>query len=111
MVDLASFTGPQAFGKAYQQMLDNDAHAPGSVDREIASNMVRLREETASPLCDAYTDLHIGYVAGSRPDLERVLARAQPSNPDPAAIAELTSSLAARSTSGGLSTMRFGGYS
>ena len=59
-MNLASFTGPQAFGKAYRQMLDNDAHAPGSVDREIASSMVRLREETASHLYDAYTDLHMG---------------------------------------------------
>ena len=38
MVNLASFTGPKAFGKAYQYMIDNDAHAQGSVDRQIASS-------------------------------------------------------------------------
>ena len=106
-MNLASFTGPQAFGRAYRQMLDSDAHAPGSVDREIASSMVRLREETAPYLYDAYTDLRIGYIAGSRPGLESFLARAEPSPPDPerqvAAIAQLTAGLAANSRPGGLS--------
>ena len=46
MINLASFTGPKAFGKAYQYMLDNDAHAQGSVDRETASSMIRLCHET-----------------------------------------------------------------
>ena len=112
-MNLASFTGPQAFGKAYRQMLDNDSHAPGSVDREIASSMVRLREETASHLYGAYTDLHIGYVAGSRPGLEDFLSRTEPSDADPArqvaAIAELTSGLAAKGPDDGMSAMRFGG--
>ncbi|MCY3737030.1 MAG: hypothetical protein OXG13_11545 [Gemmatimonadaceae bacterium] len=93
-------------------MLDNDAHAPGSVDREIASSMVRLREETASHLYDAYTDVHSGYVTGSRPGLESFLARTEPSPHDPerqvSAIAGLTSGLAAKGP-GGLSEMRFGG--
>ena len=113
MLDLASFTGPQAFGKAYRQMLDNDAHAPDSVGREIASSMIRLCEETASHLYDAHTDLDIGYVAGSRSGLESFLARAEPPPSDPAqqvaAIAELTSGLAAKGPADGLSGMRFGG--
>ncbi len=112
-MNLASFTGPQAFGKAYRQMLDNDAHAPGSVDREIASSMVRLCEETASHLYDAYTDVHSGYVTGSRPGLESFLARTEPSPHDPerqvSDIARLTAGLAANNRPDGLSTMRFGG--
>lgn len=112
-MNLTSFTGPQAFGRAYQRLLDNDAHAPGSVDREIASSMVRLCEETASHLYDAYADLRIGYVAGSRPGLESFLSTAESKSiVDPAQqiaeIAGLTSGLAAKGP-GGLSEMRFGG--
>ena len=75
-------------------MLDNDAHAQGSVDREIASSMIRLCHETESYLYDGYTDLS-SYVAGSRPALESFLGEAIV---DPvqqvAVIAELTLGLA-----------------
>lgn len=43
MVDLASHRGPGAFGRAYAFMLGHDAHAPGSVDRALTRDMVRLR--------------------------------------------------------------------
>ena len=113
MINLASFTGSKAFGKAYQYMLDNDAHAQGSVDREIASSMIRLCNETASYLYDGYTDLSIGYVAGSRPELENFLAEAKASIVDSvqqvAVIAELTLGLAEKRSRGGLSMMRLGG--
>lgn len=112
-MDLASFTGPKAFGRAYQYMLDNDAHAQGSVDREIASSTIRLCNETASYLYEGYTDLSIGYVAGSRPGLENFLAEAKASIADPvqqvAVIAELTLGLAEKRPRGGLSMMRLGG--
>ncbi len=113
MINLVSFTGAKAFGKAYQYMLDNDAHAQGSVDREIAASMIRLCHETASYLYDGYTDLSIGYVAGSRPELENLLAGAKTSIADPvqqiAAIAEPTLGLAEKRPCGELSMMRLGG--
>ena len=94
-------------------MLDNDVHAQGSVDREIASSMIRLCNETASYLYGGYTDLTIGYAAGSRPGLENFLSGAESSIVDPvqqvAHIAELTPGLAEKRPRGGLSMMRFGG--
>ncbi len=112
MLDLASLTGPKAFGKAYQYMLENDTHAPGSVDRELAASMIRLCEDTASYLYDAYTDLRIGYVKGSRPALEETLSAIEPSVLDPEhlipAIAYFTRGLAEKRPRG-LDAMRFGG--
>lgn len=112
MLDLASLTGPKAFGRAYQHMLENDTHAPGSVDRELAASMVRLCEDTASYLYNAYTDLHTGYVKGSRPALETTLAEINASVSDPGqlvpAIANFTRGLAEKRPRG-LDAMRFGG--
>ncbi len=112
MIESARFVGPKAFGRAYQQMLQNDTHAPGSVDRELAASMVRLCEDTASYLYEAYTDLHSGYVKGSRPALETTLAGINASVSDPGqlvpAIASFTRGLAAKRPRG-LNAMRFGG--
>ncbi len=111
--NLASLTGPKAFGKAYQRMLENDTHAPGSVERELAASMIRLCEDTAIYLYDAFTDLHIGYVEGSRPVLEEAHSAIKPSPIDPGqlipAIANLTRGLAEKRPRGGLDAMRFGG--
>ena len=94
-------------------MLENDAHAQGSVDREIVSSMIRLCNETASYLYDVYTDLHIGYAAGSRPGLENFLSEVKSSVVDPrqqvSVIAKLTRGLAEKRPRGGLSRMRVGG--
>lgn len=93
-------------------MLENDTHAPGSVDRELAAGMVRLCEDTVSYLYDAYTDLHIGYVNGSRPALEETLSEINPSVIDPgqliSAIANFTRGLADKRPRG-LDAKRFGG--
>ena len=112
-MNLAALTGPKAFGRAYRIMLDNDPHAPGSVDREIVASMVRLRDETAHHLYDGYTRRSIRYAEGTRPDLARFLAQAGSYAGDSeqrvAAIADLTCGLADRSPAGGLLAMRFGG--
>jgi hypothetical protein len=78
MTNMQPFTGTAAFGKAYQYMLERDSHAPGSVDRELARNMVRLCAETAGHLYSEFTPLDIPYQLGSRPELERVVADATP---------------------------------
>ena len=112
-MDVKPFTGPKAFGAAYRIMLENDPHAAGSVDREILSRMIRLCRETAPYLYGGYSDLTTGYPAGSRPVLERLLAKAGVPVGDPerrvARIAELTRSLDREDASAGLSEMKFGG--
>ena len=112
-MNLAALTGPQAFGRAYRIMLDNDPHAPASADRAIVASMIRLCDETAGYLYDGYTSRSIAYVAGARPGLERFFAQAGSpaggSERRVAAIAELTRRLADRSPAGGLAAMRFGG--
>ena len=112
-MDLAALTGPKAFGTAYRIMLDNDPHAPGSVDREIVASMIRLCDETAGYLYDGHTSRSIGYAEGTRPGLERWCAEAgSPASgleQRVAAIADLTRGLAEKSPAGGLSAIRFGG--
>ena len=112
-MDLAALTGPKAFGRAYRIMLQNDAHAPGSVDRELVGSMTRLRDETAEYLYGRYTNLSVGYEPGSRPELERFLAEAESSEGGQvdrvAAIAGLTCGLAEKRPGGRLPEMRFGG--
>ena len=96
-MDLQRHTGPQSLGPAYRHMLENDAHAPGSVDRVIVQRMMRLCSETAAYLHDSHTSLAIGYVRGSRPALEGIVSRCAPES-DPiearvAAIAAFTRGL------------------
>ena len=112
-MNLALLTGPKAFGRAYRCMLDNDPHALGSVDREVVASITRVCDETARYLYDGYTSRSIGYVAGTRPGLERFLGDAESPEGGPvervAALADLTRRLAEKSPAGGLSAMRFGG--
>ena len=112
-MNLAAFTGPKAFGRAYRIMLDNDPHAPTSADRAMVMGMVRLCDGTVDYLYGGSTSRSIGYVAGTRPGLERFLAEAGSPAGGPgqrvAAIAELTRCLADRAPAGGLAAMRFGG--
>lgn len=75
MMNLDSFRGTAAFGKAYQFMMEHDAHATNSVDREIARAMVRLCPETAEYLYHAHTPLDVRYTRGSRPELETVVSQ------------------------------------
>ncbi len=77
-MNLTPFTGTGQFGPAYGFMLEHDAHAPGSVDRELARAMVRLCRETADHLYSSFTPLEIHYEPGSRPQIERVLGEVVP---------------------------------
>ena len=77
-MDLARFTGTGAFGRSYRVMMENDAHAMGSVDRHLTQTMVRLCAEMADCLYLSFTPLAVEYQQGRRPQLEHVVARAQP---------------------------------
>jgi transglutaminase-like putative cysteine protease len=73
--NLEAFQGIGQFGKACRIMLENDSHAPGSVDRVLAGRMVRLCDETADDLYTRYTPALVGFRRGSRPKLEGIVAR------------------------------------
>ena len=73
-MDLSQFTGIAAFGRAYRIMFENDSHAPGSVDRELASSIVRVCGETADYLYGSFTPLEVLYQKGDRPELESTLS-------------------------------------
>ncbi len=90
-------TGPAAFGRAYQTMLERDAHARGSVDRVLTSSMIRLCDATAEHLYASFTPLDVRYRQGSRPELEAILRSVCSRQDDPdaqvAAIVRFTSGL------------------
>jgi len=73
MKEIERFRGIGQFGPAYQVMLENDSHAPGSADRVLAEEMVKLCSETADYLYKAYTPLKILYKKGTRPKIELYL--------------------------------------
>ena len=77
-MDLTALRGPGAFGPAYEFMLEHDAHAPGSVDRELQRGMVRLCSETAGELYSTFTGLDILYERSTRPKLESILRESVP---------------------------------
>lgn len=54
-------------------MLENDAHAAGSVDRVLMEQMVRLCAATAEHLYRDFTPLRIPYQRGTAPQLEQYL--------------------------------------
>ena len=76
MIDLQQYRGITQFGPAWQVILENDTHAPGSVDRAIADDMIRVCPETAEYLYAKHTPLKLLYEKGSRPCLEGYVARA-----------------------------------
>ena len=69
-MNLSSFTGRAQFGPAYQMTFDNDTHEPGSVDRVLTEQMVRLCSETEIYLYTEYTPIEVSYIKGSRVKLE-----------------------------------------
>ena len=71
--ELKSFQGIDQFGPAYRTMLERDSHAPGSVDRVILDQLVRLCPETADYLYREHTPTTAVYERGSRPQLEKIL--------------------------------------
>ncbi len=76
VIDLSRYQGITQFGRAYEMMLQNDTHAPGSVDRVLVERMVRLCPETAAYLYGGYTPTRVRYQKGSRPELERIVEEA-----------------------------------
>ena len=111
-MDLTQFTGTSAFGRAYQVMMERDAHAYGSVDRVLASSMVRLCHQTADYLYTSFTPLEARYGRGTRPKLEAILNSVVPCGCGPegrlAAIIEFTRKLGDRAEQD-LQKMRIGG--
>ena len=99
-MDLSPFRGPRAFGPAYEFMMEHDAHAPGSVDRELMRAMVRLCPETESELYGSFTSMDVPYDPGTCPKLELVLRklipRAGTTEEALSEIAEFTGGLGAR---------------
>ncbi|NSW92422.1 MAG: GNAT family N-acetyltransferase [Firmicutes bacterium] len=70
----ARYRGINQFGKAYEYMLSNDTHAPGSVDRMLADKMVRLCDDTKKLL---YAEpVPCSYEKGLRPALEAFVEHA-----------------------------------
>lgn len=112
LMDISRYQGVDQFGRAYKNMLENDTHAPGSVDWLLADMMVRLCDETADYLYTEYSFTSVCYEDGSRPVLERYLADAGASlGPFPdrvAGIVDFCQSLGERAAVD-LDGMRFGG--
>lgn len=93
-------------------MMERDAHAGGSVDRVLASRMVRLCHETADYLYTSFTPSEVRYARGTRPKLEEILNSVCPVGAGPeerlAAIIEFTRNLGDRAEQD-LKKMRLGG--
>lgn len=110
--DISIYRGLAQFGPAYRVMLENDAHARGSVDRLLMENMVRLCIETADYLYSEYTPTRAFHRKGARPQLEHCVEKiVQTCDSDEKcveAIAQFTSQLKDR-TSDGLDSIRVGG--
>ena len=112
MKDVERFRGIGQFGPAYQVMLENDSHAPGSVDRVLLEKMVKLCHETVDYLYSEYTSQKILYKKGTRPKLELYLKNIVAESPSDEAIIEgiarFTSSLQEKAESD-LDQMQVGG--
>lgn len=106
MNSMSPYRGLGQFGRAYQRMLENDPHAPGSVDRVLMKNMVRLCGETAEFLYRDFTPTRVVYHAGTRPKLEHYVASACANRV--AGIAEFCAALGKRATED-FDAMRVGG--
>lgn len=71
-MDLAPYKGITQFGRAWQYVLEHDTHAPGSVDRVLLTEMVRLCPETRPYLYHGFTPTVVRADGGTRPDLHAV---------------------------------------
>ena len=112
MIDFSFYQGIGQFDRAYQIMLENDTHAPGSVDRALAALMIRLCPQTAAYLYGEYTSTQVRYQRGSRPELEcyveEAMAECGSDEERVEKIARFCSDLG-KSVSDELDEMRFGG--
>ena len=112
MVNIHSYKGLNQFGPAYKVMFENDTHVPGSIDRVLMENMIRLCSETVGYLYSEYTPTRSFYRKGTRPELERYIEKAvlgcYSNEESIEAIAKFTSGLQEKASSN-LDSMRFGG--
>jgi hypothetical protein len=112
MSNISKYQGLSQFGLAYKFMLENDAHAPGSIDRILMENMIRLCSETVGFLYSEYTPMKSFYEKETRPELEQYVERAILGNHSEEerieAIARFTSSLQDRACED-LNLMQIGG--
>lgn len=76
MSNISKYQGLGQFGPAYKVMLESDPHAPGSIDRILIENMIRLCPETVEFLYSEYTPISSFYKKGSRPELEQCVKKA-----------------------------------
>lgn len=112
MNNIHKYQGLSQFGSAYKVMLENDAHASGSIDRILVESMIRLCPETVDFLYNEYTPTISFYEKGPRPELEQYAEKAILDNHFDeeriAAIARFTSSLQ-ESACENLKLMQIGG--
>ena len=111
-MDTSRYQGTGQFGKAYATMLQNDPHAPGSVDCVLAERMVRICADTAEYLYTRYSPTSTDYEKGSRPALEAYVTEAAALQGSPAdrvsSIVDFCHRLSERAAAD-LDEMRFGG--
>ncbi len=111
-MDISAYQGLSQFGPAYRIMLENDAHAPGSVDRVLMKKMVRLLSQTKDHLYKEHTPTQSSYPKGLRPQLEEYAREAlldrQNNKECIESLTRFASSLADHA-SDDLDTMRVGG--
>lgn len=67
--------GPGHLPMAYRRMLERDVHAPGSVDRTLLCDMIRVTDMSAIYLYESFTSEMPEYDYGARPELESAVAR------------------------------------
>jgi len=71
MINISTYQGLGVFGPAYKIMLENDAHASGSIDRILVESMIRLCSETVDFLYNEYAPTRSFYKKGTRTELEQ----------------------------------------
>ncbi len=112
-MNYSRFMGRAQFGPAYQKMLDNDTHAPSSVDRVLTEQMIRLCSDTATYLYSGYTPIEVSYKKGSRAEIEDIAEQVTLSCPTLEArieaIVKFTANLEEKVTGETLDSMQFGG--
>jgi len=74
-LDISGYRGITQFGRAWQYVMEHDSHAPGSVDRVLTDQMIRLCPETAAYLYNEYTSTEIK-AHEPLPELKEALSRA-----------------------------------
>ena len=94
-------------------MFDNDTHAPGSVDRVLTEQMVRLCSENKSYLYNEYTPINVSYIKESWVKLEacieKITVDGVSSDKRIESIIRFTTKLADKVASETIEDMTFGG--